>query len=240
MYEIRIRNGDQTETLHELDVNSIRRVTSCTFEEEINAIPYAAFTVTPQNPAYDHMHELTTHVEIVNTHTGEIEFEGRILQKPKDSMEKSGIVTRQFTCEGFLAYLCDSRQMYQNDPDSEPGQFLNRLQIETNENNYDVISLNCGDWHLELSPLNVSLSNNGTGKKVLFQSGGIWWYDQGNEIFSMHPSGVVSIWDGGNWVNTNLTKIESNYVLLAETCNALSDQINSLQARVGILERKVE
>lgn len=127
MYEIIIRNGDQVEKLHELDTNSARRVISGTFEEEINAIPSATLTVSPQNPAYSHLHELTTHVEFVNTLTGETEFEGRILQKPTDGMTATGSVTRQFTCEGLMAYLCDSRQMYMHYANAEPGYFLLRL-----------------------------------------------------------------------------------------------------------------
>ena len=61
--------------------------------------------MSPQNPVYDRLHELTTHVEIVNILTGETEFEGRIAKKPKDSMDANGSVERQFTCEGLLAYL---------------------------------------------------------------------------------------------------------------------------------------
>ncbi|MDE5564041.1 MAG: phage tail protein [Oscillospiraceae bacterium] len=133
MYEIRIRNGDQVEKLHELDTNSVRRVTACTFTEEVNAIPSATFTVSPQNPVYDHLHELITHIEIVNMLTGEAEFEGRILQKPKDSMDANGSVARQFTCEGLLSYLCDSRQMYMNYVNAEPGYFLLRILSRHNE-----------------------------------------------------------------------------------------------------------
>ena len=97
--------------LHELDVNSLRRAASGSFTEEINKIPSAVFTIYPQNPCYEHLAEMQTLIRVRNTLTGEDEFEGRIL-KISGSMSSSGVTGKSITCEGYLAYLCDTVQTY--------------------------------------------------------------------------------------------------------------------------------
>lgn len=114
MYELWIKNGEQEELLH-APGDQERKVLAGGFTDPIGAFcsPTAHFTLTPQHPAYDHLHELTTLVRYKNTLTGEVEFEGRILRKPKDGMTSDGKITRQYNCEGLINYLRDSTQIYQ-------------------------------------------------------------------------------------------------------------------------------
>lgn len=114
MYEIWIKNGDNEELLHALGDHQERKVLAGGFTDPIGTFccPTAHFTLTTQHPAYDHLHELTTLVCFKNTLTGETEFEGRILRKPKDGMTSDGKITRQYTCEGLINYLRDSVQLY--------------------------------------------------------------------------------------------------------------------------------
>ena len=91
------------------------------------------------------------------------------------------------------------------------------INIETNTNDYDVISLNCGDWHLELSPLQLKLTNSTIGSNIVMQAGGIFckWNNEnkvfiggdsgniytytngGKTVFSVDTNNkVVSFWDG--------------------------------------------
>lgn len=111
MYEVIIENSGTAEMLHELDVNSLRRAASGSFTGAINKISSAVFAIYPQNPCYDKLAEMQTHVKVRNTLTGVNEFEGRIL-KISGSMTSSGVTAKSITCEGYLAYLCDSVQTY--------------------------------------------------------------------------------------------------------------------------------
>lgn len=114
MYEIWIKNGDNEELLHALGDHQERKVLAGGFTDPIGTFccPTAHFTLTHHHPAYDRLHELTTLVTFKNTLTGETEFEGRILRKPKDGMSGDGKITRQYTCEGLINYLRDSVQLY--------------------------------------------------------------------------------------------------------------------------------
>ena len=87
MYLITVKTNGQENILHETSTKSLRRVTACTFSEEVGMTASATFSVLPQNPVYESLLELSTTVCIRNTLTGEAEFEGRILQKTKDCIK---------------------------------------------------------------------------------------------------------------------------------------------------------
>jgi len=129
MYEIWITNGQTRERLRAADASSDSQVIAAEFDDPIADIvfPSASFEVIPMNPAYDRLHELTTVVEYVNTLTGECEFLGRIAHKPKDGMAADGTVSKQYECEGLIAYLSDSRQMYRTYNGITPHMFIASL-----------------------------------------------------------------------------------------------------------------
>lgn len=111
MYELTIKNGETIEKLHEMKADSSRRVSLCNFTCGVNLIPQAEFALYPQNPCYDAFEALHTLVEIDNTKTNEAEFEGRVT-RTQQGMTSAGIVYKKVWCEGLLAYLCDTVQMY--------------------------------------------------------------------------------------------------------------------------------
>lgn len=111
MYELTIKNGETAEKLHEMKADSSRRVSLCNFTCGVNLIPQAEFALYPQNPCYDAFEALQTLVEIDNTKTNEAEFEGRVT-RTQQGMTSAGIVYKKVWCEGLLAYLCDTVQMY--------------------------------------------------------------------------------------------------------------------------------
>ena len=127
MYQITVKTNGVEEILHETSTKSLRRVTACTFSEEVGMTASATFSVLPQNPVYESLQELATTVCIHNTLTGEAEFEGRILQKAKDAMEADGSLGREFICEGCMGYLNDTRQMYFHYQDTENATFIAAL-----------------------------------------------------------------------------------------------------------------
>ncbi|MBR0340747.1 MAG: phage tail protein [Oscillospiraceae bacterium] len=113
MYEIILKNGSESEKLHDMASGSARRVAACEFSDGVNSISSAQITVFPQNPAFDNIHEMTSTVEIVNTKTGNVEFEGRVLKTPSHGMDSSGVIAKKIVCEGFMGYLYDTVQRYQ-------------------------------------------------------------------------------------------------------------------------------
>ncbi len=131
MYEIDIQNGSSTQPLSVLDVNSACRVASGSFTEEVNAIPSFTFKVYPQNPCYDALHEAKTHINIRNALTGEVEFEGRVLNITS-TMSGSGVVGKSVICEGLLAYLCDSCQPYAVYENTDAAAFLQAVLANHN------------------------------------------------------------------------------------------------------------
>ena len=105
MYEITAINGGNTAVLHELSVNSERRLSSGQFAEEVNQIPSFTFSILPSNPCFeDVLHDRKTIVSVLNTLTGEVEFEGPVLMSTK-SMSTSGKLLKTAVCEGYLGYL---------------------------------------------------------------------------------------------------------------------------------------
>ena len=124
MYIIEIENQGMTEILHGLYPGSPRKVTACHFEDDLQAIPSANITVNALNPVFEHLHELTTNIRIINTHTNKTRFEGRILQISDLSMNASGMVSKKIICEGAMGYLCDTVQLYHHYEDTEVRDFL--------------------------------------------------------------------------------------------------------------------
>lgn len=118
MYEVQISNYNATsgswvtEKIHELNQNSMRRLASCQFTRGVSYIEDAQFTVLSTNPAYNKLTELRTLVKIINTKTSAVVFDGRVEKIYNDGMNRDGIISKTVTCEGCMAYLCDTIQPY--------------------------------------------------------------------------------------------------------------------------------
>ena len=128
MYQITIDNGGERQILHANDPESIQRAAAGKFKEYVGITPSLTLTITPQNACYNMLHDRSTMIELKNTETGEIEFEGYLLKSP-ESMTSKGMLQKKLTFEGFLGYLNDSAQDYHNytDQDAQPAQFLQAL-----------------------------------------------------------------------------------------------------------------
>lgn len=126
MYEIEIKNSAGGNTiLHSIDSSSYRKVLTGSFTEIAAPIcrPTAQFSVPPQNPCYDYIREMTTLIEIRNTITDEVEFEGRVIRKLRDSLGSDGKIIREYAAEGLISWLMDSIQTYHKATES-PTEFL--------------------------------------------------------------------------------------------------------------------
>lgn len=140
MYEITIKNNGITRKIHEISPDSTCRVSSGKLVEEVNQIPSFSFTIPASNPCYpDGLNDRKTTVEMINSVTGETEFEGVLLTHEK-SMSSSGKLQKSAVCEGFLGYLCDTIQPYHHYENSTVSQFLFELleihNAQTSENKH--------------------------------------------------------------------------------------------------------
>ena len=126
MYQITIINDGVRQILHTDDPNSTQRIAAGTLKEYVGQTPSLTLTVTPQNACYNMLIERNTLVELKNTETGEIEFEGYLLKSP-ESMTSKGTLQKKLTFEGFLGYLNDSVQDYHTYTDAQPSFFLTAL-----------------------------------------------------------------------------------------------------------------
>lgn len=155
MYKLIIENGGTRQILHASDPQSTQRILSGQLKERINAAPSLTVALCPQNLCYAALFDRKTTVQLVNTQTGETEFEGCLLKSP-ESMEASGKLQKKAVFEGYLSYLNDSIQMYCHYEAATVSQFLTALLANHN-------AVTPAHKHIALGTVNVS---GGTASKT--------------------------------------------------------------------------
>lgn len=126
MYEIELSNdnGTKWQKVHETNTLSDRRVKACTFSRGVSAIQAADFQLLATNPTYTDYHEHTTLVRIRNTKNGSLAFDGFVAKVYSDGMDSSGVVQKSVSCDGCLAWLNDTIQMYRKFDNIPLGEVL--------------------------------------------------------------------------------------------------------------------
>ncbi len=107
MYIVEIKNGDEVKKIHCAD----RKLTSGKVVKGINAIDSFTFTIPPLNVGFNELHDFTTIVTVYNTSKKRYEFFGRVLYSDV-SMDESGFIEKNVTCESYFGFLCDTVQPY--------------------------------------------------------------------------------------------------------------------------------
>lgn len=110
MYIVEIKNGDITQKIQDAK----HKLLSGSVVQGINSIDSFSFSMLPNNPGFDNLHEFTTFVKVFNTAKNRTEFNGRVLYSTP-SMSESGLIVEEATCESFLGFLCDSQQSYREE-----------------------------------------------------------------------------------------------------------------------------
>ncbi|WP_297582764.1 phage tail protein [uncultured Lactobacillus sp.] len=87
-------------------------------------------TVNQNNPLYDNVEPLITHIEVYEDDS--LIFRGRAI-KPIKEMASNGGFTREYIFEAIDAYLLDSIQRFDNDSGSSAKQYLQKLIKVHNE-----------------------------------------------------------------------------------------------------------
>ena len=66
-----------------------------------------------------------------------------------------------------------------------------RILVNTNNTAYDVLRLNCNEWHHHFTPLEDCLWNDSTGRKLILQAGGLYFNNaSGVTLSSLQSSGL--------------------------------------------------
>ena len=123
MYTISIKNGNDTEIIHENDPDSIRRLRSGKWADEVNCVPSFDFSMLAVHPCYAELYDRKTIVSVFNTITNDVDFEGPLIMSNED-VTANGKAYKSCICEGYLGYLCDSIQPYHHYENKTITEFL--------------------------------------------------------------------------------------------------------------------
>jgi hypothetical protein len=100
---------DGTDTIIHGRLDPNARIGSGKLTENVNTIPKFCFSIYPNNPGYSMIESMKTLVESYDRKNEETLFKGRVYSV-SDIMDADGMVYKTVTCEGELAYLCDTIQ----------------------------------------------------------------------------------------------------------------------------------
>lgn len=130
MYRVTIRQGwnGKPTMIHSPYLNGVK-LPDAKVVKDVAAAASFNFTIYPNSNGYSNLHPYSTFVNverIANKDGPIVLFEGRVLI-PKDSMNDKGVLSKQVTCEGLLAFLHDSIQDYGKYQNMTPSVFLGKL-----------------------------------------------------------------------------------------------------------------
>lgn len=101
-----------------------RNLVSGSLNLKLTDIDDLDITVNQNNPLYDNVEPLITHIEVYEDDT--LIFRGRAI-KPIKEMTSNGGFTREYVFEAIDAYLLDSIQRFDNDSGSSAKAYLQKL-----------------------------------------------------------------------------------------------------------------
>jgi phage minor structural protein len=107
MYIVKIHNGERETTIH----GRSDKLKTGNVVKGINQIDSFSFSMFSSNRGFNLINDRKTLVSVFNANRNRYEFFGRVLYAD-DTMEESGMITKDVTCESFLGFFCDSIQDY--------------------------------------------------------------------------------------------------------------------------------
>ena len=110
MYKVTLVNDNHETVIHYPNFSNIK-ILSGQIKKGISVADGFTFNIAIGNPGYKIIRPFKTLVNVLNTKTNILEFEGRA-SSPYEEMTQDGIVFNTFDCEGELAYLNDSAQRH--------------------------------------------------------------------------------------------------------------------------------
>ena len=110
MYKVSIFNGGIETVIHyPSDSQDDPHLSKLPFKEGLSVVDTLSFSISPNNPGFNSIYELTTKIKVIDVRDNSIRFTGRILNVD-DKMDNNGTIYRDITCEGGLSYLNDTKQ----------------------------------------------------------------------------------------------------------------------------------
>jgi len=107
VYIVTIKNNGIRTEIH----GETEKIARGSVVKGINSIDTFSFSLFPSNAGFRLLNEFMTLVEVYNTSKNRYEFFGRVLYS-NPSMNDSGLIQKEITCESYLGFLCDSVQPY--------------------------------------------------------------------------------------------------------------------------------
>lgn len=137
MYRVSVRQGFDGERsiIHSEHVNGVKLL-SGKITKEVGKIESFIFQISPLSNQYNNFHFQTTFVDVVDTRTSRVLFDGRVLET-NDGMDGNENIIEEVTCESLLAFLHDSSQDFYALTNNELTKFFKNMvnvhnrQVET-------------------------------------------------------------------------------------------------------------
>lgn len=141
MYAVYIYNNDIETLVHYPTADKdAPHLLSLPLQERLSQADIITFRIPYNNPGYNAITELTTKVKVIDTRDNSIRFSGRVLTI-RDSMDESGLFTKEVTCEGALNYLNDIHVRRISYVNKSPAEILTDLLARYNASSSNPIQL---------------------------------------------------------------------------------------------------
>lgn len=132
-FRITIREGwTGAEKVLNSDIFPHYRLVSAVLSKSTSSYDTFTFTIDPTHALYTEIDPYKCFVKITRPDKNATLFEGRVLTYT-DSMDSSGTVEKQATCEGLEGFLHDSVQPWREFHNTTPKDFLQSLITEHNK-----------------------------------------------------------------------------------------------------------
>lgn len=131
MYRVTIINDNEETVIHSPYADGVK-LESGFIKKEINKIDSFEMSFYLNNPAHGKLKPFLTLIKVLNTKTGEYEFEGRVLS-PVGRMDDSGLHEYSWVCEGELGYLHDSQQKHREWRGTPKDLFISLLNYHNSQ-----------------------------------------------------------------------------------------------------------
>ena len=121
-------NWDDGEVvLNSPNVGYNNRLLAATVTKDISSYDSFTFSILPNHKYYNDLNIYSTFVKVYRpVENDKLIFEGRIINI-SDSMDESGVLTKEVTCEGLEGFLHDSMQSFGEYHNLSPKDFLQKL-----------------------------------------------------------------------------------------------------------------
>lgn len=127
MYQVEfINNGVSIIVHYPSSRNDDPHLQGISLKESLSSFSTLDFTIFINNPGYSILTEFKTKVKVTNLKDKTVRFIGRVYSI-KESMNESGLVSKEVNCEGAMAYLNDTLQRYNTYTATKASDMLNKI-----------------------------------------------------------------------------------------------------------------